>query len=77
MDKITGFVVWICKKFNREQITRIIEELKQVLLDPNAEIKPKDTFKEEHPEYRHFKVDPEPPLREPEKKKSEKASKRF
>jgi len=58
MDHITRFVVWICKRFNREQVTRIIEELKTVLSDPNAEIKPKDTFREDHPEYRNFEADP-------------------
>jgi len=77
MVNVTRFVIWICKKFDREHVTMIVEELKKVLSDPNAEIKPKDTFREDHPEYRNFEVDPEPPLREPvKKKKKRKTTKR-
>jgi hypothetical protein len=76
MVNVTRFVIWICKKFDREHVTMIVEELKKVLADPYAGIKPKDTFREDHPEYRNFVVDPEPPFREPQKKKNKKTSKR-
>ena len=39
----------------------IIGELNKILKDPNSEIQPKDTFKEDHPNYRNFEVDPNPP----------------
>jgi hypothetical protein len=45
MDRVSRFVIWICSKFNREQIERIILELQQVLANQNPEIKPKDDFK--------------------------------
>jgi hypothetical protein len=45
MDRISRFVVWICSKFNREQIERIIVELQDVLANRNPEVKPKDDFK--------------------------------
>jgi hypothetical protein len=69
MDKISRFVVWICSKFNREQIEKIILQLTEIIQNKNSEIKPKDDFKEKHPNYRDYSVDPNPPLTEPLKKK--------
>ena len=69
MNSISRFVIWICKHFTREQIERIIKELSEVLKDRNPEISFKDDFKEKHPNYRNFKVDPKPPITEPPKKK--------
>lgn len=68
MDQVSRFVVWICSKFNREQIERIRNELGEILANRNPEIKPKDDFKEKHPNYRDFSVDPDPPLKKPVKK---------
>jgi len=45
MDRISRFVVWICSKFDREQILRIIEELQEILANKNPNVKPKDDFK--------------------------------
>ena len=58
MFNLSSIVIWICKRFNREQINLIIKELNKILKDPNSEIQPKDTFKEDHPNYRKFDVDP-------------------
>jgi hypothetical protein len=69
MDQISRFVVWLCSRFNREQIERIINELQEILANRNPEIKPKDDFKEKHPNYRDFSVDPNPPLKKTAKKK--------
>lgn len=69
MDRISRFVIWICSKFNREQIERIIKDLQDILINQNPEVKPKDDFKEKHPNYRNFYVDPNPPFKEPVKKK--------
>ena len=68
MDRISRFVIWICSKFNREQIERIIKDLQEILTNRNPEIKPKDDFKEKHPNYREFSVDPNSPLKKPLKK---------
>lgn len=68
MDRVSRFVVWICSKFNREQIERIVKDLQDILKNRNPEIKPKDDFKEKHPNYREFSVDPNPPLKKPLKK---------
>lgn len=68
MPKISRFVIWICKKFNREEIVNIIGQLIEILENRNPDVKPKDDFKEKHPNYRDFKVDPLPPLNEPPEK---------
>ena len=62
MKKIQRFVIWICKHFNREQIINIVDELIKVLNDKYPDLKPKDDFKDKHPNYRDFKVDPSAPL---------------
>jgi hypothetical protein len=73
MSKISRLIVWICKKFNREQIERIIQELLEALKVPNSEINSKDRFKEEHPHYRSFYVDSKELFTEkPDTKKNEK-----
>jgi hypothetical protein len=79
MFNLSRVVVWICKRFNREQINLIIKELSKILKDPNSEIQPRDSFKEDHPNYRKFDVDPNPPLQENpiEKKKRKRTTKRF
>jgi transposase-like protein len=64
MSKIARFVIWICSKFTRDEIEQIIAELLNILRDRNPEVKPKDNFKENHPNYRYFYVDPNPPLKE-------------
>jgi hypothetical protein len=62
MTKAQRFIVWVCKHFNREQILHIVDELIQVLNDKNPDLKPKDDFKDKHPNYRKFSSDPLAPL---------------
>lgn len=62
MKKVQRFVVWICKHFNRDQISNIVEELVFILTDRNPDIKPRDDFKDKHPNYRNFSTDPLAPL---------------
>lgn len=69
-NKIIRFVIWICSKFTKLEIEHIVLELTKILSNQNPEIKPKDNFKKEHPNYRDFHVDPKTPLFEkPNKKK--------
>ncbi len=63
MKKIERFVIWICSKFTRAEIELIIAGLSDVLINRNSDVKPKDDFKEKHPNYRNFFVDPKPPLK--------------
>lgn len=62
VKKIDRFVIWICSKFTRSEIEHIIKGLSDILANRNPEVKPKDDFKEKHPNYCNFFVDPEPPI---------------
>ena len=62
MTKIQRFVIWICKRFNREELLNIVDELTKVINNQNPDIKPKDDFKEKHPGYRDFRVSPLAPI---------------
>ena len=64
MKKISRIIIWLCSKFNKEEIENIALGLIDILNDRNPEIKPKDDFKQKHPNYRKFSVDPNPPLTE-------------
>jgi len=62
MKRISRFVFWICSKFTKEQIEFIVKELSAILKSRNPAVKPKDDFKEKHPNYRKFIVDSKSPL---------------
>lgn len=62
MKKIERFVIWICSKFNQDEILNIIDQLIEISNDKNFDKLPKDNFKEKHPNYRDFSVDPQAPL---------------
>ncbi len=68
MTKIARFIIWICSKFTKSEIEQIVSGLIEVLADRNPEVKPKDDFKEKHPNYREFTVPPLAPLTELPKK---------
>ena len=68
MNKISRFVIWLCSKFNREELEKIVKELSDILANRNPDVKPKDDFKQKHPNYRNYFVDPNPPLPAPSKK---------
>lgn len=69
MNQISRFVIWICSRFNREQIEMIVKELSTVLKNSSGfPSKPKNAFKEQHPRYRDFYVDKTPPLTDNVKK---------
>jgi len=71
MDQISRFVIWLCSKFSREQLELIVKELSDILQGRREfPAKPKDAFREKHPNYRDFHVDSTPPLTDPVKKKS-------
>ncbi|MDI6736768.1 MAG: DDE-type integrase/transposase/recombinase [bacterium] len=67
MKKVDRFIIWICSKFTSSEIEQIIQGLSDILADRNPDVKPKDDFKQKHPNYRNFFVDPESPLTTPPK----------
>ena len=69
MDQISRFIVWLCSKFNREQLEFINKEFSDMLQGRKEfPVNPKDAFREKHPNYRDFHTDSTPPLTEPAKK---------
>ncbi len=58
MNKIHRLIVWICKRYNREQILNLVDELVKILHDKNPELQPRDDFKDKHPKYRDFSANP-------------------
>jgi len=64
--RIARFVLWLCRNFTRQELEEIIQQLRQILLEREPEIPPRDDFKQKHPNYRNFYIDPLPPLRQPE-----------
>jgi hypothetical protein len=65
MSKIPRLVLWLCRKFTRSDLQELVEELQQVLAGRQPEIQPRDDFRQQHPHYRDFYVDPQAPLTQP------------
>jgi len=65
LSKTARIIIWLCAKFTKNEIEQIVVGLSDVLANRNPEVKPKDDFKEKHPNYRKFDVDPLPPLTDP------------
>jgi len=71
MDQLSRFVVWLCSKFPREHLEFINKELSDILQGRKEfPVNPKDAFREKHPNYRNFTVDPSAPLTQPAKKRT-------
>lgn len=62
MNQIQRFVIWVCKRFNREELLNIVDELTNVLNGQNPDVKLKDDFQEKHPGYRNFSASPLAPI---------------
>jgi transposase-like protein len=65
MGKITRLVLWLCKKFTRQDLEDLVAQLQQVLAGREPELQPRDDFRQQHPHYRDFYVDPQAPLTQP------------
>ena len=69
MSQISKFIIWIYKKFTRDEILKIIDQLVDALESKDPDLQPRDKFKEQHPNYRDFYIDPMAPLtKSPESK---------
>lgn len=65
MANIARLVLWLCKKFTRAELQELIEQLQHILAEREPEIPPRDDFRQQHPHYRDFYVDPLAPLAQP------------
>jgi putative transposase len=63
MSNISKFIIWIFRKFTRDEIINIIAELVDALESKDPDLQPRDKFKEQHPSYRDFYVDSMAPLK--------------
>ncbi len=65
MGKIARLILWLCRKFSRQELQELIEQLQPILAGREPEIQPRDDFRQQHPHYRAFYVDPLAPLTQP------------
>jgi putative transposase len=65
MGNITRLVLWLCRKFTRQDLQDLIEQLQQILAGCEPQIQPRDDFRQQHPHYRDFYLDPQAPLTQP------------
>lgn len=64
MNRIVSLVRWFCRQLSLEELFTAAAIVLEVLNDDRPDINCKDGFRQEHPNYRKFDVDPNPPLTE-------------
>ena len=62
LKSITRIVNWLCKKLSFDELLIAITILLQVINDERDDIRPRNDFKEKHPNYREYVIDPLPPV---------------
>ena len=65
MGNIPRLVLWLCKKFTRQQLQELVHQLQKILAGRQPEPQPRDDFRQQHPHYRNFYVDPLAPFTQP------------
>jgi hypothetical protein len=65
MGNIPRLVLWLCRKFTREDLQELVNQLQEILAGRQPEPQPRDDFRQQHPHYRDFSVDPRAPLTQP------------
>ena len=65
MHTIHSLVNWFCSQLTKNELLSAISLLLDVYQGRRDDIKLKRQFREEHPNYRDYEVDTEPPLTEP------------
>jgi len=64
VERILSLVRWFCRQLSLEELFAAAAIILEVLNDDRPDIKCKDSFRLEHPNYRKYDVDPDPPLTE-------------
>jgi len=62
MSSIPRLVLWLCRKFTRQDLQQLVHELQEILAGRQPEPQPRDDFRQQHPHYRDFYVDPLAPF---------------
>ncbi len=63
--KITRLVLGLCKKFTRQELQDLVDQRPEILAGREPAIQPRDDFRQQHPHYGDFYVDPLAPLTQP------------
>ncbi len=61
MNKMARFVLWLCQKFTRAEL----QDLRLSASADSFRAQPRDDFRQQHPHYRDFYIDPQAPLTQP------------
>jgi transposase-like protein len=64
VNRIIGLVSWFCRQLSLQELSVASAIILEVVNHERDDIKCKDAFRIEHPNYRKYDVDPEPPLTE-------------
>ena len=64
MKRIVSLVTWFCRQFSLQELFTAAAIILEVLNGDRPDIKCKDSFRLDHPNYRKYDVDPELPLTE-------------
>ena len=64
MTRIVALVGWLCRQLSLSEVFIAAAIILEVLNGDRPDIKCKDSFRQEHPHYRKYDVDPESPLTE-------------
>jgi hypothetical protein len=65
MGKIPRLALWLCRKFTPQELQELVNQLQEILAGRQPEPQPRDDFRQQHPHYRDFYVDPLAPLTQP------------
>ena len=64
VKRIVSLVAWFCRQLSLEELFTAAAIILEVLNDERPDIQCKDSFRQQHPNYRKYDVDPETPLTE-------------
>jgi len=65
MGSIPRLVLWLCRKFTRQDLQELVQQLQEILAGRQPEPQPRDDFRQQHPHYRDFYADAQAPLTQP------------
>ena len=65
MNRIEKFAAWICRKLLRAELELLVAVLTAVLAGRRRDMEIRDEFRQAHPHYRQFTVDPKAPRTAP------------
>ena len=65
MGNLLALVAWFCSQLTRDELLEALTILLEVSGGTREDIRLRSTFRQDHPNYRQYGVDTQPPLTEP------------